>query len=558
MRKRSKPTDPFPALAIAGSHVVLLGWDYPAASIRKDRVLGFAIERTRHSDGEVIWLPGMKTFQAVEPNPAPGVPVTSYKHPLQTFQWSDYTVEEVHEYTYRIVPRCGAPTALTDGPDVSLKVTTEGTKIGKHAVFFNRGAVASQEYARRFQNRAPDEVGQAAFDWLSRGLIEGLETYIEQAGDGDELYGAFFEFKNKEIYTALKAAKKRGATVKILYDGKTQGDKNRQAMEGAGVGKMVKPRIHTGQFAHNKFLVLRKGETSEQVWTGSTNLSENGIYGHSNNAHIVRDRNVAEKYFEFWSLLDKDLTKKPTAEANDEATPVPADPWDKEVTPVFSPQTELGAMDWYAKIAGKSERALFMTFAFGMNSRFVDVYDRKDDVLRFALMEKKGNGKTMKQQSAEIDRIRKLPNTVVSVGHKVELNNFDRWLEEIDKITDEQHVLYVHTKYMISDPLGSNPVIIVGSANFSDASAITNDENMLVIKGNEILADIYLGEFMRLFSHYAFRESLSFKDSQTPAAALLRKCLIDNPNWIDGERPSASYFAKGTDRTLRRLYFSGQ
>ena len=229
-------------------------------------------------------------------------------------------------------------------------------------------------------------------------------------------------------------------------------------------------------------------ERSKQVWTGSTNLSENGIFGHSNNAHIVRDGDIAEAYFEYWKLLSKDQTKKPTALANDAATPVPPNPWNSTVVPVFSPQTTLNSLDWFADIAGKSERALFMTFAFGMNERFVDVYDRKDDVLRFALMEKKGNGRQFKQQAAEVDRIRKLPNTVVSVGHKVELNSFDRWLEEIDRITDEQHVLYVHTKYMLSDPLGKNPVIVVGSANFSAASADTNDENMLVIQGDEELA----------------------------------------------------------------------
>jgi hypothetical protein len=61
--------------------------------------------------------------------------------------------------------------------------------------------VGSQEYARRFQNRRPDEVGPAAFEWLSRGLVEGLETYIAQAGAGDELLGAFFEFKSPRIYT---------------------------------------------------------------------------------------------------------------------------------------------------------------------------------------------------------------------------------------------------------------------------------------------------------------------------------------------------------------------
>ena len=33
----------------------------------------------------------------------------------------------------------------------------------------------------------------------------------------------------------------------------------------------------------------------------------------------------------------------------------------------------------------------------------------------------------------------------------------------------------------------------------------TNDENMLIISGNTRLADIYLTEFMRLFTHFRFR-----------------------------------------------------
>jgi phosphatidylserine/phosphatidylglycerophosphate/cardiolipin synthase-like enzyme len=322
---------------------------------------------------------------------------------------------------------------------------------------------------------------------------------------------------------------------------------------------MVKARTRSGQFAHNKFLVLRRGGTSEEVLTGSTNLSQNGIFGHSNNVHIVRDPDIAEIYHQYWLTLDKDLTKGKTAKVNDVATPAPPQqPSSDEVVAVFSPRSTLDALDWYAKLAGDAERALFTTFAFGMNERFVKVYDRKDDVLRFALMEKKGNGKTFKQQAKEIDRIRRLPNTVVSVGNRVELNNFDRWLEEIDRISEEAHVLYVHTKYMLIDPLGPDPILIVGSANFSKASTDTNDENMLVIRGNKEVADIYMGEFMRLFSHYAFRESLKFKDSQSPAAAMTRKHLVESTDWIKGERPGAGYFEPGTDRTLRRLYFSGQ
>ena len=54
-----------------------------AADIRQKKVLGFAIQRRRESDGEIVWLKGMKTFAAVEPEPAPGVLVSSLDHPFQ-------------------------------------------------------------------------------------------------------------------------------------------------------------------------------------------------------------------------------------------------------------------------------------------------------------------------------------------------------------------------------------------------------------------------------------------------------------------------------------------
>ena len=441
-------TNGITVLAIAGNHVVLIGWDMAETDLQSKNVLGFAIKRTRHTDGEVIWMPSMKTFESVDPSPVPGLAVSSLKHPLQTFQWADYTVSPNHTYTYLLAAMTGISTALEASASVQVTVTTEATDLGKHAVFFNRGAVASQEYARRFQNRKPAEVGQAAYDWLSRGLVESLEAFIAQADVDDALYGAFFEFKNTRIYKALKAAKSRGATVKILYDGDSQLESNQAALQSSGIKSLTKPRKHSGQFAHNKFLVLRQADTSTQVWTGSVNLTENGLFGYSNNAHLLRDESIAEKYYQYWELLNRDLTTKPTAIDVELMTPLPADIWQEEIIPVFSPRRSLDALDWYAQLAAGAQRGLFATFAFGMNERFVKVYEKKDSVLRFALMEKKGNGKTLKAQTATIDRMRKLPNVTVSVGHKVELNNFDRWLKEIDRIVAEAHVLYIHTKYL--------------------------------------------------------------------------------------------------------------
>lgn len=47
--------------------------------------------------------------------------------------------------------------------------------------------------------------------------------------------------------------------------------------------------------------------------------------------------------------------------------------------------------------------------------------------------------------------------------------------------------------------------MVSGSANFSRASTTDNDENMIIIRGDRRVADIYFTEFNRLFFHYYFR-----------------------------------------------------
>ncbi len=55
------------------------------------------------------------------------------------------------------------------------------------------------------------------------------------------------------------------------------------------------------------------------------------------------------------------------------------------------------------------------------------------------------------------------------------------------------------------DPLTGDPIIVTGSANFSESSIKDNDENAVIIRNNKRAADIYFTEFNRLFNHYYFR-----------------------------------------------------
>jgi hypothetical protein len=119
---------------------------------------------------------------------------------------------------------------------------------------------------------------------------------------------------------------------------------------------------------------------------------------------------------------------------------------------VFSPRSNLEALEWYANIAEEPRKGLFMTFAFGMNTLFRDVFAAKDGVLRMGLMEKEWNGRNKEAQIAAVRALQALPNVIIAVGNRIALNEFDQWLQELDKIVPEAHVQWVHTKFMLSDP----------------------------------------------------------------------------------------------------------
>jgi hypothetical protein len=536
--------------AIAGTNMVYFGLDL--AEAKRKGCLGFAIQREDHTEDEKVWMRGMKTFEVTLPEPDPGVLVSSREHPFQSFQWADYSAKPGYEYTYTTIPLYGTPSKLKEGEPVSLKVQTEQELGATNSVYFNRGAVASQEYARRFQNRRPDEVGDRAYTWLSRGLLEGLLAFIAQAkGPGYGLRGAVYEFQWPDVLEALKAASEAGADVCIVYDaipgGKGPLDKNIEAIQAAGIDDLCVQRTR-GKLMHNKFFVLTRNDRPVAVWTGSTNLTENGLFGHSNCGHVVEDREVAKTFLTYWEQLKGD--PQDARAWIDAKNVAPPDPWDRDTTVVFSPRTKIPALEWYARIAGSARKGLFMTFAFGMHSLFQQVYEQNDGVLRFALMEQEGAGSNLAQGKEDISRIRRLPNVVVAVGNNIKLNNFDRWLQERDKINPHVHVKWIHTKYMLVDPLGRKPIVISGSANFSKASTDTNDENMLVIRNDQRIADIYLGEFMRLHSHYAFREAVGFSrdrnDKWQP------KYLEPKDTW------QRDYFKENHPRFLRRQYVAGR
>jgi phosphatidylserine/phosphatidylglycerophosphate/cardiolipin synthase-like enzyme len=109
---------------------------------------------------------------------------------------------------------------------------------------------------------------------------------------------------------------------------------------------------------------------------------------------------------------------------------------------------------------------------------------------------------------------------------------------------------YIHNKFMLVDPLSDDPLVVTGSANFSRPSQRSNDENMLVIRGDTRVADIYFGEFMRVFDHHYARyivRILTQESKADPSAGYLKDKTAD---WVPSHFNAASYKAK------RRKYFA--
>ena len=193
--------------AIAGLHVVFLAWDFtnglPASAgsdFCPDSRSSVRSSSAPAPSSNGYMLRGTKRFQTKDEGLEPGTPVPTDEHPIQSFQWGDYTVHPATRYRFRVIP-------VTDGhkllrlPDdqaVTIEIETE-TEVGsvdgtgvRHDIYFNRGVAGSQAFVRRFKSTYivngkftanQDDTTIEPMQWLSRGLFEGLQRFLAFATD---------------------------------------------------------------------------------------------------------------------------------------------------------------------------------------------------------------------------------------------------------------------------------------------------------------------------------------------------------------------------------------
>jgi phosphatidylserine/phosphatidylglycerophosphate/cardiolipin synthase-like enzyme len=336
---------------------------------------------------------------------------------------------------------------------------------------------------------------------------------------------------------------------------------NLAAIEQAGLpdSAVIRREARKSAIAHNKFMVLLTGKKllPKQVWTGSTNLTMGGIHGQANVGHWVRDPATAASFLAYWTLLASDpggRTGDSTAVVRSknaafyaavaDLSPTPeVAAISPGVTPIFSPRSDLGPLELYVTLLAKAARLSAATFAFTIAALFKDALAQNTPAgpLCFLLLETEDRPSSASK--TPFIRLNAKNNVYEASGSEL-TSPLGQWVVETDNIALglNAHVAYIHCKFLLHDPLGPDPLVVSGSANFSAASTEDNDENMIVIRGDRRVADIYFTEFNRLFNHYYFRSVVERTRRRPPVSAELDSgslSLSEDDSWLAKYRPGS-------------------
>ncbi len=492
----------FSAAALVGTHSVSLGWN--AKDGRQAGLKGFAVRRQEVdlATGEVIgmnWLRGEKRFKC---DTNDGFDVSSREAPFQRFRWSDYTLKADRGYIFDIYPARGAPCALSyDDEPISLRFRPSPEMVDGVGAYVNRGVTSAFAYLERFKNQKPQDVPDgAALRWLSRGLKEALLGFIEAVAPGEELHVCIYEFFDEDVARALAAALGRGVAVEIVYHapaGDHATTESAHNLQVHGLSGVAHARTAVENISHNKFAVHLRGGQPLRLFTGSCNFSTNAFYLQTNAAVIFDDPAAAARYELYFQLLATDpLRIAQGNDANDVRRRV-ADmlgqmmPAQGVMTrQFFSPVQPLDMLDAAVEIVRNARSCVLTSAPFSLDQRIkTAIVAQPPELLHYGLA-----NATVKKSIEMLNNA----NSRFFTPTRLETYAGRAW----DAKAFGAHK--IHTKLIIADPWSDDPVMLFGSANFSDESCRKNDENAFITRDPRLIA-IMATEFLRMFDHYKSR-----------------------------------------------------
>ncbi|MDQ0392866.1 hypothetical protein [Labrys monachus] len=313
----------------------------------------------------------------------------------------------------------------------------------------------------------------------------------------------------------------------------------------------------SGHIGHNKFVVFMPNpQTATQVLTGSTNWTSTGIAGQSNNCTVIDDAVVAAGYVSYWDQMFKDKQMDPVplnavatgAGQGDDLKKFDLAP----VTTTFSGGATLEA--WYSpNVPGASQpttsktkapsvppdmarlfsfmrqakRSIFFLIFYpsqggtnsivgeainlGIRDTSLEVIGAISDPKAMWLYQpgrKAGSGPKIPAWSPHV-----FQQAGVSVVRATALTDKNLVQGLGDFKLNERLTAFgngagaiIHDKILVIDPMDSQSCVVAfGSHNQGYKASYSNDENLVIVRGHQGIAQAYAAHVLDVYDHYKFR-----------------------------------------------------
>jgi phosphatidylserine/phosphatidylglycerophosphate/cardiolipin synthase-like enzyme len=542
---------------------------------------GFTIRRVVQGSPDV-YLHGFVGFSDTDKFD----PTAPWKHPVQRFMWWDYGVKPGQVVQYSVVPVTGDQNhlqlATNQASALTPPMTISGQATPNVSAYFNKGIVAAQWVSRVLESLGspPPKIADliaatappknALRNELS-GLLRPqiLDMLADVKKNNGEIYAALYELNDPELKAALKALGKKCHLILAngAFSPKDDNDENKAVRaELKSVVDLHNRLVPQGHFAHNKFLVCCDSAGKPQrVLSGSTNWTMTGLCTQANNGIIIRDPKLAQYFLDEWNLLAKaGNTYPPSLAKTNGGTKTNIFNVDgATIAQWFAPTDKGQDLDYARKLINASKQGiLFLFFNPGV---FVgdDKPESKWTLLQNILFrhhqgtanydgslyirgvvnqeiaglttESTGDKPAKPSARAALDPSAATPVTLFNGGKqppqhlgyesmvpKNIKDTFHNWATEILGAG-----VHIHSKVVVLDPFGENPVVMTGSHNLGFKASSKNDDNLMIIQGNAPLAAAYAANIIAIYQAYRWNAYVE-EHRQDPK---VWHGLVDRDDW---------------------------
>lgn len=271
---------------------------------------------------------------------------------------------------------------------------------------------------------------------------------------------ALYDLDSESIATAFINAHNRGVKVQVFTENSHSEEEEIQRLLREGIP--VRDDGDDDGYMHHKFIVI----DNRFVWTGSYNTTYNGAFKNDNNVVWIDSVPLAENFTKEFKTI---YSTRGEEKLPEKSIPHP------QIT--LSDGTQISS---YFSPRSKTIPPLLHEINSAQKSIYFMVFSFTHDKIGKAMRDQYDNGITV---SGVFDE-----NQITKYSEYEPMKKLGMDVK-IDETSGK-----MHHKVIIID----EETVITGSYNFSKNAEIRNSENLLIIKANKDIAQVYIDEYNRL------------------------------------------------------------